>query len=377
MRIDLNFVGYKAAIDVRNVRKIRLQVSPAEGNPTGGVVEIKRAFDSDSQSPSVSFTTTQTLDLTGDTILEIDVTDQGWLHIFVTTAASGDAVNVDYMTSGIMAGRSLVRRVDLDALGVRDSFGAQPAYKSFVIASPVQKLNAITPGVLLIKQSIGDGKVVSFAASSGLTLNGSLITDIDSRNAGTIHTVCTTAQAGLLVDLYWYLRDETADDSIVATAGTVFPLNPYDAQAFTRTDLEGETYHWDATRSKWLGELVVLSGGYPSTLAAGSSIGARIGDVSTSTSRGILFPNDMTIVGCTLFNAVTASATVEWREASSTVGTILTFVSARGGSDMTLNFDFDGDAVSPHKYPVFLCTVGSPASLNNPIVQIYMRRRAT
>lgn len=164
-----------------------------------------------------------------------------------------------------------------------------------------------------------------------------------------------------------------------ATAGTTFPLSPDDGDLFLRTDLEGELFRWDNTRSKWLGEMLVLSGGYASTIAAGTTRPLETaGDVYFSSSRGYSFPFDMTIVGCTLFNAASSTnATVRWYEGSVSLGTILTLTAARNAEDFTVDLDFDGDSGWPHKYPQIKCEAGAVASINNPAVLIFMRRRAT
>lgn len=211
MKVDLSTAVTLYAIDVQSARTLRLQVQPGAGDPSSAVIEIKRAFASGANTPSVSFSTAKTLDLSGASITEIDVTDTGWVHVVCTTAVSGVSVDIDHRTSGTMTGTAFQSRVELDDLGSLDRLSSLGAYRAFVLAAPTV---AVTTGVLEIKQSLDPlFTPASFTPAGTLTLDGSTITQIGTDAADTLHAVCTTAQSGLGVDLYWYLRDEVPKDS--------------------------------------------------------------------------------------------------------------------------------------------------------------------
>lgn len=158
-------------------------------------------------------------------------------------------------------------------------------------------------------------------------------------------------------------------------AGTSYPLSPYDGQKFVRTDLENETFTWDATRSKWLGELICLVAARSSAASSGSLDLRTAGGVQYSGSRGECFPDDMTIVGVTVYSAANWSGDVDWIEGNTKIATLITTANDRGLADMSLNIDFDGDNGYPHKYPKIQNITGG--SVNNPIIRVFLRKNGT
>ena len=221
MIVDLTTANTLYAIDVTNARTLLIQCRPASGDPSAAVVEAKRAFSGMPNSPSVSFPGTTTLDLSGESITTIDVTDTAWVHIVCTTAASGITVDIGTRTEGRVEGRTLQTRIGTDYTTLADAVSAVGAYKAFVIASPSAP---VTTGVVEIKQSLDAGFTpVSFAPAATLTLDGATVRSMDTNTAGVLQAPCTTAQTGLEVDLYWYLREEvetdmTAKNFIIETA---------------------------------------------------------------------------------------------------------------------------------------------------------------
>lgn len=209
MRIDLAKQGFKAPVDVQTRQRISIQCRAADGDPTGAVVEVRRAFAGEGNSPRVAFGTVQTLDVSGDTITTIDVTDTAWLHLVVTTAKAGASIDMEYELSGHVDGRAFTSRAYLDAPGVRGTVGASMSHKAFVLAAP---MGAVTTGAVEIKGSIGSPgsgyKALSFSPAATLTLDGSTITEIAAGPVGVLSAVCTAAQIGLAVDLHWYTRGE-------------------------------------------------------------------------------------------------------------------------------------------------------------------------
>lgn len=374
MIIDLSTIGIKDAIDVQKFRRVSIQTNPALGDATTAVVEIKRAFSLDFRTPSTSFSTAQTIVLDGSEILEIDVTDTAFLHVVVTTAQADRSVDIEHTRSGVMDGFAFVNRVDVSVAGSCAKIPHNESRKAMVLASPV----SVNSSTLEVKRSLDPYyQSVAFSPTAALTIDGATITEIDTTNSRVLDVVVGTAQSGQIVDLYFYIRKETVDDHVVATAGTSFPLSPTGGQAFTRTDLENETFHYDATRAKWLGELQVMQGSYAGALAAGSTTAVRIGGLVPSSARGYLFPNDMTIVGADIFTALAFTGTLQWKEGGSTLHTLLSVSAARGLADYTLNLDFDGDAVDPQKWAEISTDAGSANAINNAVVRVYARRHAT
>lgn len=161
-----------------------------------------------------------------------------------------------------------------------------------------------------------------------------------------------------------------------ATAGDTFPLSPDDGDTYLRTDLDmPELFYWDDTRSKWLGELRTLQWGRSAAATSGSLDLRWAGSVQGTTSRGMLTPNALTIVGAEIFSAADFTAELRYREGSSDVATLMTITTARYASDHTLNQEMDADAGWPHKW--FRIGGISYGTLNNPIVSILVRRHET
>lgn len=209
MNADITHLGPVAAIDTTNHRTLRIQCNPGGVDPSGGVVEVKRAWSPRFDSPTVSFATTQTLTLDGSAITEIDVTDIGWVQFVVTTAVAGGSFDFEYTLSGDMRGTVFELPISMDAAGLRGFVGA--GYKAVAIATA---RDAVTTGVLELKQAMGSGfNALSFSPAASMTLDGSTVTEVSSTPGGVIYAACTTAQAGLGADLYIYTRDEVAADS--------------------------------------------------------------------------------------------------------------------------------------------------------------------
>lgn len=218
VRADLDNQGYLYSINVERSRRVSIQAGPIGSIASSAVVEVKRAFGG-VNSPSVSFATTQTIDLDGSSILEIDVTDTAWLHIVCTTAESGKSVQIETETSGVMQGTVMWESVDLDTVGVKSLANTSTAYKAFVLVDPQQTNSTAT---LEVKRRVDHGlEAISFASPASLTLDSATITEIDADGSGELVAVCGAVQAGQVVTLWWYLRGEVPGDAYSVEPGRV------------------------------------------------------------------------------------------------------------------------------------------------------------
>lgn len=369
MILKLDTIGNKGAIDVQGVRRISLQAMPTGGAPSSAVLEVKRAFGD--QSPSVSFSTAQTITLDGTAITEIDVTDTAWLHLVCTTAESGISVDLEYTTGGPMRGQAYIVDLDATETGVRGTLDVSGSSRAFVLAEAHGDTNS---SAFEIKRAAAPGfNAVSFSSAVNLTIDGSTITEIDTLQTATLLAVCGTSQASQRLSLWVYRRDELPGDD---ERGAVFPFPARDGQRFTRTDLGGETFYWDATRSKWLGvDLVQITSSQANAASSGNLSLRAPGGVQYSSSRGHFPENDMTIVGVEFFSAVTFTGDITWVTNGTATGLTLYSTTQRYGSDHTLNMDFSAVATWP---PQFLMVTNiTSGSCNNPVVTVYMRRNGT
>lgn len=205
MRVDLNVIGPKIALDVTNVRTLYLQSRPIAGGSTG-VVEVRRAWASAFDSPSVAFSPAATITNDGSAILTIDVTDTAWVHLVVTTAESGGVLDITHHTQGRVEGRVERLVVNGDAVGVRGFVSTQGAFAVSLIAEPEGE--AVAAGAFEMRRAVAAGlDAVAYSPAETLTIDRSTVQDLDTDDAGVLYAVCTTAQLGLGVDIYLYLRD--------------------------------------------------------------------------------------------------------------------------------------------------------------------------
>ena len=208
MIVDMSTPGFKFSMDVQRVSRVYIQAKSASGDTAGGVLEVKRAFSDRGDTPRASFSTTRRVDLTGTTIMEICVGKTAFLHFEVTTAISGTSIEIGSMKSGKMNGYASMVEVDTDETGVREQIAINATQESFFLADPV---SANTTAVIEMKQSVDDSfERVSFAPAAVLPINGQSITEVDSTPTGVIYATCTTAQAGQVIRLWFYIRNEVA-----------------------------------------------------------------------------------------------------------------------------------------------------------------------
>lgn len=366
MRIDLDTVGVKGAMSVERVRRVLIQCVPVDGSPSTAVVEVKRAFSP--SSPSASFSSTQTLTLDGSAITAIDVTDTAWIHLVCTTAESGIRVNVEIETRGSVDGMAFEDTYDLADTGPRGTVDVSRRRRAFVMLRGDESNSA----VLEIKKRIGTGtNALSFSSAVTPTIDGSTITEIDTDEPGFLVPVCTTSQSEQRARVWWYVRDEVESDRV---RGTAFPSNPYDGQRFTRTDLNYETFTWDAGREKWLGDLVSWS--FSRAGSQTGTFGLRVaGAEYWTTTQGIATPNALTWVGYRLCSKQAFTANIEAREGSSTlIATEATGSSSTIHSSDDVDIDFDADTSTPHKWWRVSVTSGTSDGL---VGTVYCRRNAT
>lgn len=224
MNIDLSTTGFKFAANVENVRRVTIQSQPIDGDATGAIVEVKRAFDSRSDSPRVSFSTPQLLAVDGASVLEICVENESHLHFEVTTAAADKKIDIEILTKGQMVGFTRSDLINVGYVGVRSIIAAQDSSHTFVLAEP----DVANTSAIEIKHSVDPQYTpVSFAPAASLAIDGQTISEIRSDPAGFLQVDCTTAQAGQLVRLWYYIRNEaikmgTTDFMFEVAKGNVF-----------------------------------------------------------------------------------------------------------------------------------------------------------
>lgn len=158
------------------------------------------------------------------------------------------------------------------------------------------------------------------------------------------------------------------------TSGSSFPASPTDGQEFYRTDLDmPEMFRWDAGRSKWLGELRVWQLGRNSSGTSWLDL-MFPGAVQFSSSRGILTPSRLTIVGIEFYSSINFTGELALVEGSSSsiVATLLSVSGSKNGSDHTLNQAVDADSGWPQKWFKFRNITSGTCSY--PCVNVYVRR---
>lgn len=224
MTIDLSIGGVKFVEDVTTKRRVLIQAKSAIGNPTTAVLEVKRAFSSRLDSPSVSFASTQTVTLDGSAILEIDVTDTAWLHFDVTTAQAGTKVEIAVEKYGDMEGYAFSERINLAVTGTQSIFSVQTGFKSFVLAEPHLSNTAAIEIMRSIDESYTD---IPFIPAVNLSIDGATITEIDTSAATVLVSDCGTAQSGQRANMYWYVRGETVDDIETGGGGGATTFNHF------------------------------------------------------------------------------------------------------------------------------------------------------
>jgi len=160
--------------------------------------------------------------------------------------------------------------------------------------------------------------------------------------------------------------------SLPETIGTSFPAIPEDGQAYYRTDHE-ELYHYDGTRSKWLGELQTIQINRNTTASAGV-LSLFYGVTYMTSTKGLTFGTDMTIVGVDTRSNQAFSAPLELFVGASKDGDIVTYSSSKGGSDRTIDYDIDANTTDQQWFRIGTITSGT---IDNPQIRIFVRRRAT
>lgn len=159
-------------------------------------------------------------------------------------------------------------------------------------------------------------------------------------------------------------------ESVNATA---FPSSPRAWREIRRTDLDcPEKFAYDPVRGKWLGELQHWRFSIANTISSAPSLNpfAVAGGVTTSSSRGILIPLPVTVCGMALSSGASMSGQLWFFEGASPIGIFKSFTSQQAFADRTINFDIDGDASTPTKYPLLYLTAGS---MNYPILDLLVR----
>lgn len=367
MRIDLDTVGVKGAMSVERVRRVLIQCVPVDGTPSSAVVEVKRAFSP--SSPSASFSSTQTLTLDGSAITSIDVTDTAWIHFVCTTAQSGVRVNVEIETRGSVNGLAFEDTYDLTDTGPRGVVDVSGRYRAFLMLDPRESNSA----VLEIKRRIGMGTdALSFASALEPTISSSAITEIDTDESGFLVPVCTTSQSEQRVTAYWYVRERVESDLV---RGTAFPANPSDGQRFTRTDLDYETFTWDATREKWLGELrsMFAARNYTGT-GTGGGLTLAFDGVLLDDNTGFGIDHDFTIVGAEFTSKQALSIDLDWHHAGTKQTTLMSMSSEASKSDYTIDYDETAAVSNILRFELSNRTSGT---IDDPVVKLWYRRKAT
>lgn len=204
---------------------------------------------------------------------------------------------------------------------------------------------------------ISAGSAWAVTAPDAVFLNslsslGALITWLESSSKGSngigIQAPATVGSSGA-VDYTLPLKPSSADQILVTDAsgvltwipisGSTPPASPFDGQPFWK---DGELYHWDDTRGKWLGELreVHLSRQFATT---GSSLQLRAGgDAILDTLTGWLWDEDVTIVEARGWSKLAMTGDLDLMQQSTKLNTILSWSSSKYASSTTLNISVNG-----------------------------------
>ena len=367
MRIDLDTVGVKGAMSVERVRRVLIQCVPVDGTPSSAVVEVKRAFSP--SSPSASFLSTQTLTLDGSAITSIDVTDTAWVHFVCTTAQSGVRVNVETETTGIVDGTVFEATYDLADTGPRGIVDVSGRGRAFLMLDPRESNSAAVE----IKRRIGMGTdAISFSSAVTPTIGSATITEIDTNESGYLVPVCTTSQSEQRATAYWYLRGRVESDLV---RGAAFPENPDDGHRFTRTDLDNETFTWDATREKWLGELrsMFAARNYTGS-GSGGGLTLAFDGVLLDDNTGFGIDHDFTIVGAEFTSKQAVSIDLDWHHAGTKQTTLMSMSSEASKSDYTLDYDETANVSNILRFELANRTTGT---IDDPVVKLWYRKKAT
>lgn len=203
-------------IDCQRYRTLRIQTRYGNGIPSTAVVEAKRAMSPSHGDPALSFDTPVTIAL-DESVTLIDVTDEAYVALEVTTAEAGISVQIDHglaepirgqvIEAGYSCANARIAPVMIDT---------REAGKGFVLHRPAE---ALTTAQVVYKQSEepgGDKPRDTLLSGSGATLDGSGIDSLDLTEAGYLHFEVTNGQNPSRFDVWIYLRERvhlTEDDS--------------------------------------------------------------------------------------------------------------------------------------------------------------------
>ena len=161
-----------------------------------------------------------------------------------------------------------------------------------------------------------------------------------------------------------------------SNAGDAFPSSVFHGRPWYRTDLNW-LFHYDSDRSNWLGELEVYQFGRNGNTAAGDFLRFGGNVIATSTGSGVLIPYSSTCVGMTCqHNTSPTGGDMILNDGTSHEAHVVLTGSFDYAIDMDLNENIGIDALLNVEWGDF-DDILFPSTIIDPIVLVYLRRRAT
>lgn len=179
-------------------------------------------------------------------------------------------------------------------------------------------------------------------------------------------------------DGVWRVYDSDGFEKVTTNenAGDAFPSAIYHGRPWFRTDLNWK-FHYDSDRSKWLGELELYQFGRNGNTVGGSFLRFGGNVIASDAGSGAFIPHPSTIVGMTAQHNTSPESgdMVLFRNSTKTSHVALT-----GSLDFAKDMDLDDNFATDGRMSVQWGDFEGeliPTTIVDPIVLVYLRRRAT
>lgn len=168
------------------------------------------------------------------------------------------------------------------------------------------------------------------------------------------------------------LTDASGVMSWMPISGSTPPSSPFDGQPFWK---DGELFHWDDTRGKWLGELREIHVSRQYAAAAPTTLQLRAGgDAILDTLTGWLWDDDVTIVEARGWSKLAMTGDLDLMQASTKLNTVLSWSSSKYASSKTLNISVNGVTSVERKFKIQNVSLGT---VDDPYIIVGYRKELT
>jgi len=158
-------------------------------------------------------------------------------------------------------------------------------------------------------------------------------------------------------------------------AGDAFPSAIYHGRPWYRTDLNW-LFHYDSDRAKWLGELELYQFGRNGNVAANNFLRYGGNVIASSTGSGAFVPHTATCVGMTgQHNTAPTGGDIVLYGSLVKISKLEFTAAFDFAKDMLLDDDIVADSLLSVQWGDFEGAL-SPAAITDPIVNVFLRRRA-